>query len=262
MIETALFSWKYPHQNISLWQSFLWCGSVNWAKRFFKETVLVSDDMGIDLLVNKLHLPFDLVIKLPDLPNDLVHLYDLPKLASSIIMAERNIPFIQVDYDAWLCKKLPDTILNSVFFCEFLYNTKPFVNVINSSLPVRRFDQIPSKSCATGIYGGNDLKNILNYSRESIRVATHSDNRSILRNVNGYQGSVLIGESAPGHAFEGKIETLLPRGNNFPEDYRKAGYIHVAGLKKNEGAMAKMAIRLQIDFPEEYLLTAKLFNTI
>ena len=263
MIETAVFSWKHKSSYISLWQVFLWCGSINWAKKCFKKVILISDNKGIDLLFNKLELPFDETIELPFLPDELSHVYDLPKLSANIIMAERNIPCVHIDYDAWLRKKLPDNLLNADFFCEYLYDTRDFVKSIHDQFTVKRFnDKIPEKSCATGIYGGNDLQSILQYSRESLKVGIHQSNREFLKETNGYQTSVIIGEVAPSKTFAGRMEFILPRGPNRPEDHANAGHIHLGRLKKDHGIMAKMAIRLQLDFPNEYIKIAKLFNEI
>jgi hypothetical protein len=218
--------------------------------------------MGIDLLVNKLQLQFDEVIELPDLPDQLTHLYDLTKLSAAKIIAERKIPFCHQDYDCWLRKPLPNNLLTSDFFCEHSYPTKKSVFQHHQLLPVKLFDSIPEKSCATGIYGGNDLKTILNYSNKSIEIAIHPDNRNLLCSLNGYDSSVIFGETAAGKAFENRITTLFPDGMN-DEEFRKKGYLHAAGrLKDDPGQQAKIAIRLDLDFPEEYRKVGKLFDSI
>lgn len=232
----------------------LWCGSVNYAKKHFKNIVLITEEKGKKLLIDKLNLPFNEVWELPSIPDELVHVYDLPKLHGHLLMAQRGIHALHVDYDAFLKKKLPDHILNAQFTAEYRYEPKPFAININKNLPVPLLDKL-EVGLAAGIAGGCDTDGIINYTSKSIGIATDPRNREFLMKQNGFQASILFGEIASGSQFKDTAEVILPRGSNFVEDYRKLGYIHLAGLKKDRGAMAEAMLQVQISFPNEFMET-------
>jgi len=260
MIETALFTWKHHEENISLWQAFLWCGSVNWARRHFKNVVLISDEKGEDLLFYKLDLPFTEKLRLPEIPAELLHVYGIAKLMGDQILSEQNIPFVQIDYDAFLRKPLPDRMLSAKFIAEFEYGKKDFAIDINSKLHT----PLPIKEggYAAGIRGGNDCAKIYNMCSRSIAEALKPENLDFLTAQNGYQASVVLEEASAYAEFRGEAEFLFPTTASH-QDYLRAGYIHLAGnLKKDRGALAQMAIRVQLDFPEQFKNTAEKFDSI
>jgi len=48
---------------------------------------------------------------------------------------------------------------------------------------------------------------------------------------------------------------LLKHGNSDGDEYRRLGYVHLAGLKEDRGAMAQAAELVRLDFPTEYMTT-------
>ena len=260
MIETALFTWKHHEENISLWQAFLWCGSVNWARKHFKNVVLISDEKGEDLLVNKLDFPFTTKLRLPEIPSELLHIYGIAKLMGDQMLAEQNIPFVQIDYDAFLRKALPSRMLSAKFLAEFEYGKKEFAIDINSKLHAPLL--IKEGGYAAGIRGGNDCARIYNMCSRSIDEALKPANLGFLITQNGYQASCVFEELASYAEFKGESEFIFPTTQTH-QDYLKAGYIHLAGnLKKERGALAQMAIRVQLDFPEQFTKTSIKFDNI
>lgn len=268
-IKTALFSWKHHEATMSLPHCFLWCGSVNWARKHFDNVVLVADDKARKFLAEGLQLPFTEVLELPPIPDELNPLYDLVKLNAHRLLALRGTPAIHIDYDCFLRKPLPVKILTAPYSCEYIYTPRQFVTDINNGLKLKMLDQENGElnlGLAAGISGGCDSETILDWTEKAIYVATHPDNRNFLLRQNGYQASVLFGEVAPGSYFKGRVETLFASENandRTEEIYRKNGYIHLAGpLKKDRGAMAQAAMRVQLDFPEEFKLTAERLDNL
>lgn len=260
MIETALFTWKHHEENISMWQAFLWCGSVNWARRHFKNVVLISDERGEDLLADKLGFPFTDCLRLPEIPEELLHVYGLAKLMGDQMMAEQNIPFVQIDYDAFLRKPLPLRMLSAKFMAEFKYGKKDFLVNINSKLQTPLL--ISGKGLASGIRGGNDCARIYSMCSRSIDEALKPENREVLCNENGYRASCVLEEAASYDEFEDDVELLFPTTQSH-QDYLIAGYIHLAGsIKKDRGALAQMAIRVQLDFPDQFKKTSARFDNL
>lgn len=261
MIETALFSWKHHTASMSLPHCLLWCGSVNYARKHFKNVVLVTDEKGKKLLVDGLNFPFTEVLEMPYIPDELLHIYDIQKLNAHLLMAQKNIPAVHIDYDAFLKKRLPPHLLEANFICEFPYEPKSFVVELNQKLPVPRLEKV-ELGYSAGIIGGCDSKGIENWSSKSIEIATDPRNREFLKKQNGYQAATLFGEIAAGTDFKNNAQFLLPRGHHFPEDYRSAGYIHLASLKKDHGVMAQAAIQVQISFPNEFMETGARFEEL
>jgi hypothetical protein len=212
-------------------------------------------------LIDKLQLPFTDFYPLPEIPDELCHIYDLTKFQALAVLASKGIPALHIDHDAYLRKPLPERILKAASVAEFLYEPKKFVYELNRRLPVPRLEVI-GMGCAGGIVGGCDLEAFTAIAAASLDIASNPKNRAMLKATNGYQAAVLFGEVSQGSNLAERTEVLLPRGNGYAEDYRKAGYMHLAGLKADRGALAQMAIQTQLDFPEAYLATAKLFDSI
>ena len=102
--------------------------------------------------------------------------------------------------------------------------------------------------------GGTALERIIEVCEDSIRIGTHPENRQAFVDANGYQASVLLGEASFASAFPDAVE-LLKCGNSNAEDYRRLGYVHLASLKEDRGAMAQAAELVRLDFPDEYRKT-------
>jgi hypothetical protein len=250
MISTALFSWKHHLQTLGLAHAWLWTGAVCYARRAGMRCVLVADDAGADYLSYRLGLPFDQIHALPQIPDELTHVRDLTKLSALKLLADRGEAAIHIDYDAFIRKPLPASILTAPFAGEFFYTAKPFIGYVNETLRHKRLETI-TRGIGGGIMGGTALEQISAVCEESIRIGCHPDNRQAFVEANGYQASVLLGEASFAHAFPDAVE-LLKGGNSDADEYRRLGYVHLAGLKDDRGAMAQAAELVRLDFPTEY----------
>ena len=253
MIGTALFSWKHHSQTLGLSHAWLWTGAVSYAHRAGMRCVLVADDQGADYLAGRLGLPFAEVLSLPTLPDELTHVRDLTKLSALKMLADRGEAAIHIDYDAFIRKPLPDSILTAPFAGEYYYPAKAFIGYVNETLRHKRLDII-TQGIGGGIMGGTALERIIEVCEDSIRIGCHPENRQALMLANGYQASVLLGEASFASAFPDAVE-LLKHGNTDAEEYRRLGYVHLAGLKEDRGAMAQAAELVRLDFPTEYMTT-------
>ena len=253
MIKTALFSWKHHAQTIGLSHAWLWTGAVCYARRAGMRCVLVADDQGADYLSYQLGLPFDQMYGLPAIPDELTHVRDLTKLSALKLLADQGEAAIHIDYDAFIRKPLPASILTAPFAGEFFYTAKPFIGYVNETLRHKRLDII-TQGIGGGIMGGTALERIIEVCEDSIRIGCHPENRQAFVDANGYQASVLLGEASFASAFPDAVE-LLKHGNTDAEEYRRLGYVHLAGLKDDRGAMAQAAELVRLDFPDEYRKT-------
>lgn len=254
MIKHAVFSWKHHASTLSLSHSRIWAGSVHYAKRDGMRCVLVADKPGVAYLHDGLGLPFDEVRPLPELPAELVHIYDLVKLSALLMFASDGVPAMHVDHDAFLRRPLPERILSAPFAGEFFYEPAKVIRELHDSFPLRRFEAIPPKGLAGGIMGGNSCRRISEVCLESLRIALDPRNREAMRAADGYQASTIIGELAFGEAFP-DAEQLFPNGPKAQTDYYRLGYMHAADLKKNPGVRCEMLEFFRDEFPAEFAKT-------
>jgi hypothetical protein len=262
VIGTAVFSWKGPLRLLPLPHAFLWALSVNWAARWFPQVALVSDAPGREYLADGLGLPFTEIIELPEIPGEFAHIYELPKLHAAAILARRGTPFLHIDHDAFLRRRLSAAFLQAPFCGEFLYPAKDFLPLLNIRLGAPRFARTPTVCCATGVFGGNDTEGIMCWCEASLATALHPANRDALRQANGYQASVLLGEAALGECIPCGLAPLLPQGIDSQEDYRATGFMHLRDLKRDRAALLQTELYLLRDFHDAYFETARRFDAL
>lgn len=251
MIRHAVFSWK-RHGRLTLLESCLWRASAEYARRSGLSTVFVGDQPAREAM-SALGVPFDWVLDLPPIPDELESVRDLVKLTALKISLLNLGPSVHVDFDAFLGKPLPDRVLEATCCGEYFYPLPPFVADLQARMPVPLLKS-PTQGLAAGIMGGCDVSGLLSAIDESLRVGLLPENRAALTgpDTNGYQSSVLIGEAAFAHAFPA-AEQLLQRGPHFREDYEALCYVHVAG-RKFEAKPLECAVEdvFRNDFPQAF----------
>ena len=251
----AIYCWKYLDAPMSLSHARMWAGSVFYARRAGMTPVLVADQTGIDFLVSGMGLPFEEVIPMPELPDELVHIYDLQKLSALLSITGRGEAAFHIDHDVFLRRPLPDRVLTAPCAGEFFYESSKAAQALHDTLPVQRFAGALPRGLAGGITGGTDHARIAQVCRESLSVALDPRNREVLQSANGNLASTLFGELSFGDAFP-DAAVLLPQGMVSQIDYYRAGYIHAAGaLKSNAGSRMEMLEFFRTEFPVEFAAT-------
>src|SRR5262249_46794415 len=161
---------------------------VNLAQQHFAAVELVTDHYGKTLLVDRLRLPFTKVIDELDrvVPAHVKDLYwTFGKLWAYYLQGE---PFIHIDYDVFLWKKLPERILTAPMFgqntesdiwkldfyrqgyrtlCGYLKH-KPSDWVV-----IYPYIQKHDIAINAGIIGGNDITFLRKYASIAIEMLTH-----------------------------------------------------------------------------------------
>jgi len=249
MIQTAVFAWvQQPGKTLSLWDTLFWGAAVHHAARHFEDVVLLADDKSTALLSGFYELPFTETIPLKPIREELRHIYELPKLMACVEMAHRNTPFLCIDYDAFCRKRLPKHVLEAGTTAEYRYEPRKWQQELNALLPRPRFPQVDKAAC-TGILGGNNLDLLSKEANLSIECANHPDNRPYMEKQGGYQLATVLGE-----AVAGGFPDLCPMfAEADQESYYKAGFMHIAGGKKDAGKVAQAAMHVQYDFPKLYI---------
>lgn len=141
---------------------------------------LVTDDIGAEMLIDELGLPYDMVdLKLNDIKAD-TDIWSIGKLHAF----QQTEPFLHVDFDAFLFKPIAQEILDAkVVICNNEENYKIYNNIMPQfKLGTKVFDSTYRSiikdfnerdkvhSHNMGIFGGNDLATINDYAERSLKM--------------------------------------------------------------------------------------------
>lgn len=256
--------WLDPHH------AYLsWVLSVGCARRHYPDTLLVTDDRGADLLVNRLGLRFARVsVELNRLAGGDPDWWALGKLYAYRMQTE---PFVHIDADAFLWKRLPAELEAAPVFAqspetfdpddEHTYYPARAVERTVAWLPDewRRHTAGPgvrAGSCC-GILGGTRVDLLAEYADLGIRVAEDSRNAAGWRTW-GSKGpcNVLVEQmllDAVAAARGVRVAHLFANeGDPYaPAIAAAAGYTHLIGsAKRNPELMADLEARVRAEFPE------------
>lgn len=140
---------------------------------------LFTDNYGKDLLVNKLHLNYDYVSLLHE--EKLLHpnLWAAAKLYTHMMQKE---PYLHLDLDAFLIKDFTPEFKSAPIVCQNIESNYEFYkNMFNGLYPhikgtsgiveeINYRINTENEYCAmnVGIFGGNDMKTIFEYSSSAI----------------------------------------------------------------------------------------------
>lgn len=230
---------------------------------------LVTDDYGKQLLVDELGLPYDSVdLKLNNVManNDV---WSIGKLHAF----QQDEPFLHVDFDAYLFKPLSDKFLNAdVIVCND-ENDYPIYNnsinqivgdvIISDNIYKNVFNDYELKNSVCsynmGIFGGNNVKLIKEYSERSLKMFE----------LNKY--SFLMGNNPALTCFIEQIYLayFLKEKNVLPDCLLEYNWIHnqkehiksasnvgfthlVAESKKNSEILKSLENRVKEDHPEYF----------
>ena len=264
LIETTCHSWRH-HATINQWTALLWARSTWNAAKHFRHRLLIADDEGKRLLIDKLGLPFTEVLTLPPGPDGCDRCYGVGKLQAHHIMAERGQPYLHCDHDGGLEKGLSPDMHDTPIIAENRYGPEFTTTAedcrrmedlfrelqsVHAKFSPKRFAALPASALASGIFGGNDLDGIARWADASLRCAFNPANRALLQTHNGYQTSVVIEEAAAEHDLGANARFIYTTGDQADAD--RTGWYHLAGLKLDRGALVQSALNLQSDFPDAY----------
>ena len=253
MIDTTCHSWRH-HATINQWTALLWARSTWNAAKHVRHRLLIADDEGKRLLIDKLGLPFTEVITLPPGPDGCDRCYGIGKLQAHRIMAERGQPYLHMDHDGGLERGLAPDMHAAPIIAENRYTPDAEFHHLNLRFPAMRLPKITT-ALACGIFGGNDLDGIARWADASLRCAFDPANRALLQTHNGYQTSVVIEEVAAEHDLGAHARFIYTTGDQADAD--RTGWYHLAGLKLDRGALVQSALNLQSDFPDAYEQTMR-----
>jgi hypothetical protein len=256
-----------------------WILSVRTAQRHYPDTLLVTDDAGANLLVNRLGLRFGNVsTDLNDLRKEDPHWWTLGKLYA---YRSQRQPFIHLDNDVFLWRGLPDHVTKSVVFAqnperfifgEGAYRPDRFENamrVANGRLPPEwrwYTHRRGNVAICCGIVGGSNNDFLAHYAEQAIQMIQHLRDRPEQLEATERLGCNIVVEQyflaacvyyhqlTPKSRFHGvNIDYLFESEADSFMNAEKLGYTHlIAGAKKNLEITERLERRVRQEYPEDY----------
>lgn len=269
------FSARWPAPEFHLMS---WVLSVCQAKKVFRETALITDKGGADILVEKLGLRFDEVsTSLDSLPYDHKRYWALGKLHAYKVQTQ---PFIHIDSDVYFWKPLPNHVTGADILAQ---NTEKigsnsyykhervltFLREKGGWIPreVEWYSDIEgNEAICCGILGGKRFELLNDFANMAIDFI--SKNHLYLRSIDKNIEINIIAEQYFLSAFLYYGLTHLSsryEGINleylFTSEYEARntqtpsviGYTHVlAGAKHSPSVINRLSSRIQQQYPEYY----------
>ncbi len=281
--------WSKPFEahHHSAWPSakhhlLAWVLSVETARLHYPDTWLITDDAGAQLLVDGLGLPFTRV----STELNALAQYDPDWWALGKIYAYRlqTAPFVHIDNDVFLWKRLPERLEHADVFAQnpepisagaSIYQPEQLERALNYPgngwlpdewLAYRRARRKRSECC--GIFGGRRIDFIQRYATASLCVIDEPSNRPALQALRDKRVHMLLIEQYLLAAFVEYYRTraALPSGtvrmeylfNSMADAWNphyaaRAGLTHLlSGVKKSPLFADKLENRVRCDYPELY----------
>ena len=235
-----------------------------YASEHYENVYLVTDTKSKSLFLD---IPFTKIYTTLDELNELdskYHRYwSLGKIKTMEFAAKFNRPFVQIDYDVFLRRPLPEWLTSADLFCQspepvsiFPYN----LNIFYDKFKYLGYSDTRSENAYNcGIFGVNNLEFIKKFSKSAFEFVIHKDNdwvfdldhdkenyngshmylSSSSNNLAGFQCAIWIEQYYLACAAQKeKINVKLlfdiwERNEEFSELAGKYGYIHLMEGKKN-----------------------------
>jgi hypothetical protein len=239
--------------------------SAHYLKKHYGEVHLITDSVGQHYLQNVGYTT--ITTELDSLPPNLN--WALGKLYSYRKLAQLGDPFLHVDYDVFAAKPFPENKLASTVIVQSVekifppdrwYDVDTFYNLCPNIGYCNR-DDSNDISYNTGIFGGNDLSFIYNYSNSAYELSIDPANQNGYQQMNNnpfgncwYLPTIFLEQyylyQCSKH-FNVNISVLLEGGDYdkvwFESSRRNLDYFHIAdvaqGIPKNHKKLTEMVQR-------------------
>jgi hypothetical protein len=256
------------------WHHWLaWGLSLSAASRHYQSTHLVTDDEGARVLIDDLQLPFQSVsTALNRLDDEDPAWWSLGKIEAYRLQQE---PFVHIDTDVFLWKRLPRRLENADVFAQNREAIGPGPTIyrpweveealgypdhgwLPEEWPSFRKHPSPSGACC-GILGGQNVELIRRYAETALRLIRDPLNEAAMRAfAKKEEHMVLLEQYLVVMCAEYRrvtVEYLFDElGDAYhPEYAADLGYTHLASdAKRNRRIAALLERRVSEDLPEHY----------
>jgi hypothetical protein len=261
---------------------FAWVLSVETARQHYQDCSLFTDEEGARLLVDGLRLPFTHV---STALNALAHAHsDWWALGKLMTYGAQREPFVHIDSDVFLWKRLPQALEQAPVFAQnpetFPFDAGSWYRPTQLDDALRAADgwappewhwSVASRrnnAACCGIFGGSDLGFVTYYADLAVRMIEHPRNQIVWANrADNICDNILVEQylllacldfhrQHPGSAYAGvEIGYLFASSDEAFDDEAAAlaGYTHlIGGAKSNVELARRLEARVQRDYPAYY----------
>lgn len=220
--------------------------SVNYLKQNYNNIYLITDKNGEKIFGN---ISFsNIFCDLENISCEYSEVWSLSKIYALSIIANKNKPFIHIDYDFFITKKLPDRIINADILLQSreydLNNLQYNIKIFEKDCPIKYIKNYKTQPYAynCGIMGGNNYDFYKVYTSNVINMVKDSQNKCfwIDKKFNQHWTKAVLAEQYYISCFlkENNIEPILLFDNSmtnegyYPDQYEyfeKTGAIHLLG---------------------------------
>jgi len=261
-----------------------WILSVMSAKKFYKDTELVTNSEGKSILVERLGLEFSSVSTALDLMGNATP--DLWALGKIYAYRDQKNPFVHIDNDVFLWKRLPDrveradiSVQNAEYFVVGEKKAHYIPDHLESKCIFKNAGWLPQewlwyratssdllRAFCCGIYGGNRLDFIHYCSNLALDILSHPVNWDVFNNQKAYTKNLyvmLLEQFLPSACYEYHCDNRFSPFKDIEvqglfscvdDAYYKAsrtGFTHlIAGSKSNPYLGQRLLARVQNEYPE------------
>lgn len=262
------FGWLSEEYHLMSWA--LSCLQLN---KFYDEVVLYTDQLGYDLLIKKLKLPYSKVYVELDKLN--MYQKDLWGLAKIYSYSKQSKPFLHVDGDVFIWEAFSDNIINQPLIAQnlefgsencyepMLTELEKNLNYFPPEVLSIRKEEKKIWSFNAGVFGGSDIEFFKEYTIKAFCFV--DNNKADLGKINRLTFNLFFEQ----YLFyclskrQGKSVTVLFNEVIQDNEYKYLGdfenvphnkkYLHLLGtFKKDYKTCELMLRRLREDYPEFY----------
>jgi len=255
MIERAVMScWTSPRRWLQRGGLALWSLSAVLLAKRFRNLGLVADGRGVELLVERLGLPFTSVELMPKTApwTELTNVWSLGKLFAVAHEAE---PFLHFDSDVLLTASLPERILRAgiAFERPVHHGSDPCPTVwTNLALPSEWQARLAAGRKAQwgcGMMGGNNWGELVDWAALALRTA--GANAAELKTRHGSKAAIFLEQWTAAQMFpKWQVETLFAEQYPGADAEFFAFYKHLGGKTKvDERNIERVATLLESEWP-------------
>ncbi len=256
-----------------------WVISAQTAMRHYPDSMLVTDSPGRKLLVDRLGLPFAEVST--ELDRLAGHDPDWWMLGKLVAYSQQTAPFVHIDSDVFLWKRLPAHIAASPVLSQNPegpmtggYRPDEIETAMREAGGVLPAEwqwarslgpPLPAENC--GIVGGRDVAFLRHYAHNALAIVERPENRAAWQRLNSKRPytyvveqfllSACVGYHAarPDSPHSGvRVAHLFPSWTEaFDANHAaRIGYTHLMGGKGHHAAGQRLADRVRRDWPDYY----------
>ncbi|PRY35980.1 hypothetical protein CLV58_113111 [Spirosoma oryzae] len=253
--------------------------SANLLRRYYDKIELVTDELGYQVLIEQLKLPYTSVrVELNKLDEQPPIFWGLAKIYAQSIQKE---PFLHVDNDVFIFDSFAESLLNNQLIVQNLEYQFPMykksVQVVTSlkgHLPhYVPTDSIEYYAYNAGIIGGCQAHFFDTYYQEALTFVERNQNfiRQLhARDINMFMEQCLLYYLAQHEQIsvgcqlgdQPITDVTYPGLSNFEDAPVKQTFLHAMGqYKRNTAITMNLGKRLRCDFPNTYYAVLKLCRT-